>query len=224
MVKLSMDEVNFPLGKLKGQIEWNKRVAEKEKVNPLYWPIHDSGKEHYWETFRGFFPDCGNLDQAVAQVRKETGSMVVLDLASTGRVLEELQIDQGLAVSLGSLRSSSSDKVQSLQGDLLRSQTWREVNQWLERNNKKFFDIVFFRPGEAVLSKEMGVNYLMLKKAWKLLNPQGGIILVQFPKELEGKMAESVEYLKSVGIKTSGLPKEDNLWEFATMMVKKRAD
>ncbi len=172
---------------IKAAFRFNQYQEKKEKVNAdsgnVPWPEFDTGKDHYWNEFGQILsPEYQSFDQLVTEIRERRGRVVALDLAGTGKVLDEIGVDKGLGVSLTVPENLSPRHTDTLAGDILKRQTWRQIRNWLKENQETGFDLVFCRPLGANFGIRSGrggqVFASLFNRLWPQVNP-GGIFLAQ---------------------------------------------
>lgn len=132
---------------------------------------------------------------------------VVLDLfAGEGVAVRDMSrrnlIKEGLIASLSDNRNprqrayDQEHNIGMVAGDLFELSTWRRIEEWLEGQQRKWFDLITalpvsayrqkIRDEETILGKPIPAEAygLVLKRALRLLNPEGGMLLAQVPFQL----------------------------------------
>ena len=127
--------------------------------------------------------------------------------------VRELQPDAGLAIGLIDPRTTTEQSadaqqhIEMITGNVLSKQTWRKVQEWLERYaSAKAFDIILARPvaGSGTLPNEAEVYYFILNQMWRTLSPNEGRLLVEIITAQSSFKPLFQEWLKVVG-QTAGI-------------------
>ena len=110
-----------------------KTIVRNERTT---WGIYGSDIEDYEDSFK-YFLEGDTFSDIIKRRQEQHLPVNVLDLMGDGQALTELDIDNGLAVTLSDLRDSGRklrDKKNSLHllsGDILNKKTWRGMEEWL---------------------------------------------------------------------------------------------
>lgn len=173
---------------LNHEIRVGEELSDPEDDMRAGWYIHGSDIDDYEDTFikvlderllHGLMEEIGVRDQSS-----------ILDLMATDSVVREAVeihgFDFGVSVSLGFSNTpvrSTEGFVRNVNGDLLDPQTWDRLRELLERRKLRWFDIIVSRPegGLNHLSLLPSTHLRLMQESWKLLNPDGGVLLFQAP-------------------------------------------
>ena len=172
------------------------------------WHIHGSDIDDYQDTFasvleseslHGLLKDIGGRDPSA-----------ILDLMASETVVREAVenygFNLGTSVSLGfpeTHERTSSGVIRNVNGDLLHPQTWEDLHALLLRRKARWFDVILSRPegGLNHLSLLPSTHLRLLQESWKLLNPDGGVLLFQAPDSTFNKFGQPyLDQLKNAGV------------------------
>ncbi len=171
----------------------NKRETLGATDNSETWALRSSIAEYQ----KSFEPFLGGLSfEAYLNERHERGlSNVVVDLASDGSPLLELDHDGALAVGLSDPKTSDEltnaykkANVDVITGSLTTQKTWNAMDTWLADHKQPFFDVALYRPMGGMVyigaqpsevEKDLerfdeGVALALLTRLYPRLSKQGG--------------------------------------------------
>lgn len=112
-----------------------QRARDVAEVEPDVWAIYGSSASDYERSL-----NVHSLDDVIARRREQQLPVNVLDFMGDGQVLSDLDIDNGLAVTLSDIRSGQRKRedrqasIHLVAGDILDKDTWREMEDWLQNN------------------------------------------------------------------------------------------
>ena len=173
----------------------NKGTATAEQISePGYeerggWYIHGSGVIDYEESFAAVLPRTKPLRKVMREIGSHPNAAVLDLMASDAYVREAVEqygFEFGLAVSLGFQQSTERVErgiVRNVNGDLLRSDTWDQIRDTINRRGMKGFDLIISRPegGISYISLLAATHFRLLQEAWRLLSADNGVMLFQAP-------------------------------------------
>jgi len=189
-------------------------VMEDEQGKEHQWVYYGEGIREYVSSFvdlgpRNNFPDWPIITELNS--KKQNGQRVqLLDLFSPkGQFIPELKkenlIDDALSVGLSSgARENNQTDQDFVSGDLLdfwsSESPWKGISNWLQTKPKQTFDMIVCRPGGGFGgisgSYHNALYFLMLQKAWKLLDANNGVIYSQLPYNMDRESKQYIEQLK----------------------------
>jgi hypothetical protein len=118
-------------------------------------------------------------------------SLVALDLAAPIRsfLAKQPEITTGITVTLADSRTSAKRQedderhLYTVEGHLLRRQTWRMMTQLMHANGIECFHLITCRPFAGILDdiQMAALYYGVLDRAVKLLCPTKGVLLTEVP-------------------------------------------
>lgn len=182
---------------LRWQIKFNARNSDA-------WAEDDSPIEIYEELFEDVLGDI-----TIVEFVKSRPSPIVIDLmsqsaalASLFRLLPRGHCQLGLSVALSDKRTgieetqNADSKIKHLAGDILSNDTWKKIDNELVGRKA---DLIMERAnaGLTLIPHENIVHAVLLRKAWKILNKNGGMLIFETPSIGYDKSLDKwVNYLK----------------------------
>lgn len=174
-----------------------RTIADKRSDKD--WPAYGAHIESYQASFSNVLQG-ERIDNFV----KNRRSKVVIDLMGPSEALIGLfeQIPSrskfGLAVSLEDLRSKEERErgnklnIVQMTGDITKSGTWHKINKLLEGRKA---DLIMERAlaGLNHLPYQAKFYAIMVNKVWKLLNPEGGMLLAEVPNFTSSSVNERLK-------------------------------
>lgn len=190
------------------------------------WQIHSSSLKDYSYTFVGI--NGSSLEKTFKSVAAHRANPWILDLMASTEAIEDavrIGFGGGVAVSLGFPNPNRNPHVQSVNGNVLNRSTWAEIEEVMGAHQVKNFDVIMSRPegGLHHITYSPSVHRMLLERAWKLLNPMGGILYFQAPTESFHIAQRYFEWLQDQGIHIaweSKINKGRNDYGVAVRMVK----
>ncbi len=188
----------------------NQGTATAEQLSePGYderggWYVHGSDAIDYEESFTAVLPRTKPLIKVMREIGSHPNAAVLDLMASDAYVREAVEqygFEFGLAVSLGFQQSPERPErgvVRTVNGDLLRSDTWDQIRDTIHRRGIKGFDLIISRPegGISNISLLAATHFRLLQEAWRLLSSEDGIMLFQAPNATFKKFG--VPYLEQL--------------------------
>ena len=159
-----------------------------------------------WEERANIFMD--NITRRTEGLKKEKDNVRVLDLMDYGHVIRKLGTS-GLSVALEDPRSDSEreydiqNKIGFVKGNVFSSQTWEEIYKDVKENGP--FDMILCRPWGAkkFIPNDTTTYSLMVRRMYRILNPNSGLLLTQYGGEMDTKVKEFSNRINSIeGIKS----------------------
>ncbi|MEK7071182.1 MAG: hypothetical protein AAB966_05210 [Patescibacteria group bacterium] len=182
--------------RIKGQLDSSKRNAKEFLTHGEdgKWTFRRSDIRDYQATFGDLLlPHFNSFESVVKELKAANNSVFALDLMSFGAALRDLhELDGGISIGLHDIRvedETTHDRFHNLSfhaGDVLANETLSFMQNWIssQRPELPYFDLIFCRPlgGYLSIREEHYIPYVFgLRKIFRLLNPNGGIALIQLP-------------------------------------------
>lgn len=199
-------------------------VAEYLQKHQNRWGQRNNGLFYYdlW-----FSKVLGN--RSIAEYIPRRTNVYGLDLMGEGQFLIDLGI-KGLGVTViykrdEQLRSYetergieilattfTSDKKPLEICDIFTGVTRRRIRQYLKQHNLQSFDTIVCRPHGAIkiVPKDPSTCYFLINQFWRMLSPENGILLTQFPGEVFPEVDHWLKILQENKIDAVSGP--DFLW------------
>lgn len=144
------------------------------------WYIHGSDFSEYLEFFKNIVPP----DVDILKILQGAQNPTVIDLMSPPDAIEDLfdalhQEDKmGISVSLSQMYSDEERQIYHVEGDVMHSGTWKDINRILG-GRKANLIVERALSGTIFLPVNKDFYDIAQRQLWKMLNPNGGIILAQ---------------------------------------------
>jgi hypothetical protein len=193
------------LKKIRAQIEENKYSFYCPDDS---WPTYGSKIVEYEKTFKNVLSG-GKIGELLSK------NSIVIDIMSPTDALIDLKNQNlskkhisGIAVSLFDKRTlfrklrERARGIRCISGDLMRGRTWREIEKKL---NGKKATLIMERAAGGSLGLPADYKFYAgaAKRMWRMLDENGGILLLQVPfknRLLSTKIEEWAEFLSRNGI------------------------
>lgn len=170
--------------KVKGNLGYKAQEVNGGKgTSPTYgWAYFNSPIFDYEKTFEGLLDPEESLQSIVDSANTRFGKSTVADLMGTG-VKDLKNVTNGLNVSLGYPLNLEIPRENFVEGDLFSLKTWKEIDMWLKKRDERNFNLIISRPlgGLPSSSDDFDIYFLLLRRAYRRLNPNGGIMLFEIP-------------------------------------------
>lgn len=162
--------------------------AHKRVSTVMPWALYNQGLKGYTDVLLDETSPY-TLDETVKFKIQEGKPAYAMDLAGPGRVLREMPVTGGLAVTLADKRFDfereydDEHDISTLEGDVLSKSTWTQISEWLQRHNSPGFDLVLCAPiaGFMHFPEDLNLYYYLTQKVWERLNPDEGILYGEVP-------------------------------------------
>lgn len=194
------------IGKVQAAIELGSTSAKHESNGWGWEGCWNSEAADYEYQFKCVFGAKFNdflREKREDKVRRSDDGVYALDLMSTPAMLCGLDIDAGVAVSLGNypvewLKDEMDErKISFFSGNLLTKKPWKDIQSWQGRNNVPGFDLITCRPDltethKLYISWDLRVFHSLLNRAWRLLDKNSGVLLAQVPIWLDDDIQDKI--------------------------------
>lgn len=192
-----------------GQIRVNEFRGDREIISGFEWGTYGESIHSYNTTF------VNVLQGSIYEFLTDKPSPVVIDLMGPSETIAGLFEDKfqdkpkfGLAVSLNDLRTDEQKKrdeklnIIQIAGDILRPSTWHEIEEKLRGRRA---DLIVERAvgGLDCIPRDPIIFALLLRRVWRLLSKNNGILIAELPNNLETQAEKMIDVLK--GDRVDGL-------------------
>jgi len=163
-----------------------KEVEDKMDTGQDWFVTHSS-RADYQKAFDNVLHGRLIHDSILARTMRSQQAFA-MDLMGYGTALD-MPMTGGLAVSLSDKRlvtqqqRDSQKNIGHISGDVLKSTTWVEIEEWIKKNNTQDqgFHLIMCRPIRGIrhLTDRPEVHSVLLQRAWNVLSPDRGVLLTQ---------------------------------------------
>lgn len=183
-----MTRANSESGLMRSRELASSRV-EGEQMKEYEWEFYSHTKlEDYEKSFSKVLRK--KFYEEVEQRKLQNLPTYAADIMGPGKVLHELSLTKGLAVTLADGRFMNEKQqdddrnIDRIAGDILAKKTRLAVDKWVKQNTDgRGLSLVMVRPLEGLdyLTDDPKLWYELLKYFWKKLDKEDGLLYAQIP-------------------------------------------